>query len=253
MMKEVRKMAYSTKFKEDVLSKFHASGMPMRAACAHYDDFPDARTLSKFVSEEEAGLLRPPVLEVPGRCEGRRAWESYPLETKREALRLLASGMEPRHIARRLNIADARSIRNWASNLGDLGDIDARSHVDATPGQAVMMFAQGSSVAEVAKRASVSRMTVCRWLDKAGIDRSRAKKRRSAGSMVKKEGSKGGEWTRAWGELPEDDPEERARVAEVRLAEAGRPKSTRPELFEQLGEASGGRGGEGDDAEDGGR
>lgn len=221
-------MGYSKELKEDVLSRFHASGMSMRAACAYYDDFPDARALSKFVSEEEAGLLHPPALEVPGRCEDHLPWESYPLKTKREALRLLADGMKPRHIAKRLNIRNARSIRTWASRLGGLEEIDARSDVDATPRQAATMLTQGSSIASVAEQAGVSRMTVYRWLDKAGIERrrrkssgkKRAESREGAESMAKEESDGAGEWTRAWGSLPEGDPEERARVAEVRLAEA---------------------------------
>lgn len=172
MAKEVQ-MVYSKEYREDILSRFHASGMSMRAACALHDDFPDAGTLSKFVSEQEAGLLYPPVLEVPGRCEGRRPWESYPLGTKREALSLLAGGMKPNHVAKRLGIADASSVRIWASRLGSLGGLDARSNVDATPGEAAMVFERGRSVAEVAERAGVSRTTVYRWQDKAGVDRRR--------------------------------------------------------------------------------
>lgn len=218
MMKEVWEMAYSKEFKEDVLSRFHASGMSMRAACERLEGFPDARSLSKLASEEESGLLQPPVLEVPGRCADRRAWESYPLETKREALRLLAGGMEPRWIAKRLNIAHAASIRRWASKLGRLEELDARSNVDAAPRQAAMMFARGSSVAEAAERAGVSRTTVYRWLDRAGVDLKRSGKREDA-VTEEKDREEPGEWARAWGGLP-DDPEERSRVAEARLAEA---------------------------------
>ena len=83
-------MAYGKEYKEEVLSRFHASGMSMRAACSSLEGFPCAATLSAFAREEGAGLLRPPALAVPGRCEGRRAWEPYPLGTKREAMRLLA-------------------------------------------------------------------------------------------------------------------------------------------------------------------
>lgn len=82
-----RKMACSKEFKEDILSGFHASGMSMRVASARIDGFPCARVLSRFVSEEEAGLLHPSALEVPGRCDGHRRWESYPLKTGRRRWR----------------------------------------------------------------------------------------------------------------------------------------------------------------------
>ena len=213
-------MAYSKERKEEILGRFHASGMSMRAACARFDDFPCAQTLSRFASEEEAGLLDPPALEVPGRCEGRRAWEPYPLETKREALRLLAGGMEPRHVAKRLGVAGARPVREWASKLGRLDELDARSRPDSAREEAAMMFAQGSSVAEIAERIGADRKTVYRWLDRAGVDRERPRKGKGAEDMAEKaDREEPGEWARAWGELP-DDPEERARVAEVRLAEA---------------------------------
>ena len=213
-------MAYSKERKEEILGRFHASGMSMRAACARFDDFPCAQTLSRFASEEEAGLLDPPALEVPGRCEGLRAWEPYPLETKREALRLLAGGMEPRHVAKRLGVAGARPVREWASKLGRLDELDARSRPDSAREEAAMMFAQGSSVAEIAERIGADRKTVYRWLDRAGVDRERPRKGKGAEDMAEKaDREEPGEWARAWGELP-DDPEERARVAEVRLAEA---------------------------------
>ena len=213
-------MAYSKERKEEILGRFHASGMSMRAACARFDDFPCAQTLSRFASEEEAGRLDPPALEVPGRCEGRRAWEPYPLETKREALRLLAGGMEPRHVAKRLGVAGARPVREWASKLGRLDELDARSRPDSAREEAAMMFAQGSSVAEIAERIGADRKTVYRWLDRAGVDRERPRKGKGAEDMAEKaDREEPGEWARAWGELP-DDPEERARVAEVRLAEA---------------------------------
>ena len=170
-------MAYSKERKEEILGRFHASGMSMRAACARFDDFPCAQTLSRFASEEEAGLLDPPALEVPGRCEGRRAWEPYPLETKREALRLLAGGMEPRHVAKRLGVAGARPVREWASKLGRLDELDARSRPDSAREEAAMMFAQGSSVAEIAERIGADRKTVYRWLDRAGVDREREEQR----------------------------------------------------------------------------
>ena len=68
-------MAYGKEYKEEVLSRFHASGMSMRAACSSLEGFPCAATLSAFAREEGAGLLRPPALAVPGRCEDRERIE----------------------------------------------------------------------------------------------------------------------------------------------------------------------------------
>ena len=227
-------MAYGKEYKEEVLSRFHASGMSMRAACSSLEGFPCAATLSAFAREEGAGLLRPPALAVPGRCEGRRAWEPYPLGTKREAMRLLAGGMEPRFVAGRLGIASAAPVRLWASRLGRLDGLDGRSRPDGERerGEAVTMFARGSSVSEIAGRIGADRRTVRRWLDKAGVERKRATKgkggprRAGAAGRGQARGGAGG---------------------------VGRPKSTRPGLFEQFGEAPGGREGEGDGGEGEGR
>ena len=212
-------MGYSKEFKEDVLSRFRASGMSIRAACERLDGFPSAPSLSKFVSEEESGLLQPPVLDVPGRCTDRCSWEPYPLETKREALRLLVGGMEPRFIAKRLNIRNATSIRIWASKLASVDELDARSHALSKVKEAATLFEKGLPVAEIARRIGVDNKTVYRWLDRVGIDRKNSRKKKSAKHMTKRDHEDQGEWARAWGELP-DDPKERARVAEVRLAEA---------------------------------
>lgn len=212
-------MAYTKERKEDVLSRFHASGMSMRAACGYYDDFPSACTLSKFAAEEGAGLLQPPALDVPGRCEDHQAWETYPLETKREALRLLVGGMEPRCIAKRLNVRSAALVRSWASNLANAGEPDARSRISSTPREAVVLLSQGLSVAEVAERTGASERTVRRWRSKAGVGGRKPRKRKGGAPVDEKDPEEQGEWARAWGALP-DDPGERARVAEVRLAEA---------------------------------
>ena len=50
-------MAYTEESKEDILSRFHASGMSMRATCGTLEGFPHAQTLAKLIAEEEAGLL----------------------------------------------------------------------------------------------------------------------------------------------------------------------------------------------------
>ena len=49
-------MAYGKEYKEEVLSRFHASGMSMRAACSSLEGFPCAATLSAFAREEGAAL-----------------------------------------------------------------------------------------------------------------------------------------------------------------------------------------------------
>ena len=65
--------------------------------------------------------------------DGRRPWEPYPLETKREAVKLLADGLGPAAAARRLNIGSKGSVRRWAAKLGGLDSLDARSHMRAFP------------------------------------------------------------------------------------------------------------------------
>ena len=206
-----------------------------------------------------AGLLRPPALAVPGRCEGRRAWEPYPLGTKREAMRLLAGGMEPRFVAGRLGIASAAPVRLWASRLGRLDGLDGQSRPDGERerGEAVTMFARGSSVSEIAGRIGADRRTVRRWLDKAGVERKRATKGKGGEGVAKEEGGERGEWSPRMGRPPRRRPR-RAGAAGRGQARGGaggvgRPKSTRPGLFEQFGEAPGGREGEGDGGEGEGR
>ena len=54
-------MTYGKERKEEILGRFHASGMSMRAACRALPGFPCSRTLSAPASEEEAGLLDPAV------------------------------------------------------------------------------------------------------------------------------------------------------------------------------------------------
>lgn len=231
-------MSYSKERKEDILSRFHASGMSMRAACGHFADFPHPQTLAGFIREEEAGLLSPPVLDVPGRCDGHAPWGTYPLETKKEAIRLLAEGLEAHHVAKRLGVASAATVRGWAASLGRLDKLDSRSHPEAMREQAVGLYVHGLGVAEAAERVGVDPRTVGKWLDDAGIGRRRRERKPATKGAVKNMRSEDdgldempppsggdsddgpGEWTRAWGDLPDDDPAERARLAEVRLAEA---------------------------------
>lgn len=220
-------MIYSKERKEEILGRFHASGMSMEAACSRLEGFPCRRALSGFLREEEAGLLHPPAVEVAGRCEGREPWEPYPLETKREAMKLLAEGLEPRFVAKRLGVASAASVRAWAAKLGALDRLDSRSHPESKRKDAAALFERGLPVAGIARRVGADPRTVCRWLDEAGVDAKRSQKKEGAKRMAREEGGPGGapgeepgEWARAWGDLPDDDPVERARLAEVRLAEA---------------------------------
>ena len=228
-------MTYGKERKEEILGRFHASGMSMRMACRSLPGFPCPHTLSAFVAEEEAGLLDPPALEVPGRCGARSRWGSYPVETRVEAVRLLAGGTPPRVIARRLGVTRPESIAQWARTLGERGEVDARELPAPLREEAVARFARGERPDDIAGALHVHARTVYRWAEKAGVKagRERSTDRGGGARMVgtggfggdreeMPEGGKGGgggEWRRAWGTLP-DDPGERARVAEVRLVEA---------------------------------
>lgn len=217
-------MKYTKESKEEILSRFQASGLSMRAACRKLEGFPHPTTLANFITEQEAGLLHPPVLDVPGRCEEREHWAPYPLETKREALRLLIEGLEPRYIANRLNISSSGVINAWAAKIGRRDELDARSHPTPIRERAVTMYEDGTRVKDITHHLGIDARTIYHWLDRAGVERHRSM-RKVTSKMEDESGyeevpdEEVGEWTRAWGALP-DDPLERARLAEVRLAEA---------------------------------
>ena len=223
-------MVYSKECKEEILGRFHASGMSRSAACALLDGFPCRSVLLSFLRKEEAGILESTPIEVPGRCEDRKPWEPYPLETKREAMSLLAEGLEPRFVAKRLNIASAHIVRSWAAKFGKLDRLDSRSHPESKREEVISLFKQGASIAKIAEQVGIHNRTAYRWLERAGIDVKASKKPSEKGLGKIMEGDKStskdafesepGEWAQAWGDLPDDDPVERARVAEVRLAEA---------------------------------
>lgn len=223
-------MAYSKECKEEILSRFHGSGMSRSAACALLDGFPCRSVLSGFLREEEAGILESAPIEVPGRCEDRKPWEPYPLETKREAMKLLAEGLEPRFVAKRLNIASAHIVRSWAAKFGKLDRLDSRSHPESKREEVISLFEQGTSIAKIAELVGIHNRTAYRWLERAGIDvkASRKPSEKDSDKIMSDEKNlsgdacqdEPGEWAQAWGDLPDDDPAERARVAEVRLAEA---------------------------------
>lgn len=217
-------MAYSKAEKEEVLARFHVSGLSIREACRVYPEFPCASTLGEWIRLEDAGVLEPPRLEARGRCEGRAPNQPYPTETKREAVRLLRMGWEPLRVARRLGVSNPRLVAGWGRRAGEAGSPTSRVP-DAEKRRAVARLGRGEPAAEIAEGLGVSVRTVYLWAERAGAAGSGPAKRtrRKAERALRAGGSenpgKQGEWTRAWGDLPED-PEERARAAEVRLAEA---------------------------------
>ena len=217
-------MAYSKAEKEAALARFHVSGFSIREACRVYPELPCASTLGEWIRLEDAGELESPRLEARGRCEGRAPGQPYPTETKREAVRLLRMGWEPLRVARRLNVANPRLVSRWGRRAGETGSPSSRVP-DAEKRRAVARLERGGIAAEIAEGLGVSVRTVYLWAERAGADGGRPAKRprRKAGRALGADGGENpggqGEWARAWGDLPED-PEERARVAEVRLAEA---------------------------------
>lgn len=217
-------MAYSKACKEEVLARFHASGFSVSEACRIHPEFPGAATLRKWIRLERAGMLEPAELEIRGRCEGRAPNRPYPTETKLEAVRLLRMGWEPRRVARRLGVSDPRLVARWGRRAAESGSPSSRPS-DAERGEAVARLAQGEPAVEVAEGLGVHVRTVYRWAQEAGAGGSRpaGRTRRKAEEALDASGGESpgeqGGWARAWGGLPED-PEERARVAEVRLAEA---------------------------------
>ena len=219
-------MAYGKEYKEEVLSRFHASGMSMRAACSSLEGFPCAATLSAFAREEGAGLLRPPALAVPGRCEGRRAWEPYPpVGLQAGAPRRARRPVPSRRRARARG--SCYDVRARVVRLRD-SRTDRRGQEDRAP-----LAGQGRRRAEARDegegrrgRGEGRRRRAGRMVPRMGRPPRRRPRRAGAAGRGQARGGAGG---------------------------VGRPKSTRPGLFEQFGEAPGGREGEGDGGEGEGR
>ena len=59
-----------------------------------------------------------------------------------------------------------------------------------------------------------------RWLDKAGVERKARDEGEGRRGRGGKRAAAAGGWCRAWATSPKAAPSERARLAEVRLAEA---------------------------------
>lgn len=219
------KVAYSKAEKEAILARYHASGLSVRAACRLHLDFPCRPTLHEWIKLEEAGALTPDPIKVRGRCEHHVDRHPYPTNTKLEAVRLLKKGWGPNQIARRLNVKSACAVTLWGRNAAATGDPTPTICSDALKKKALDRFSQGERVADIAAGLGINHTVVYRWAKRAGIARPQQRERRAngkAGVSVGAEQDNGGEpgaWARAWGDLP-DDPDERARVAEVRLAEA---------------------------------
>jgi putative transposase len=113
---------YTRREKEAILAQFHASGLKVATACRTLPGFPCRELLRSWLRDEEAGLLAPPAIEPRGRAGGRAKHRRYPEETKREALRLLAQGVPPSVVARRLGVSSGSVVSSWARRRrGKLG------------------------------------------------------------------------------------------------------------------------------------
>lgn len=218
-------MRYSKEEKEKILGVFHASGLSARSACMRYPGFPYHRTLSAWVRAEHRGELAPIEVAVRGRCENRRKCQPYPTATKKEAVRLVRSGCTFNQAAKRLGVASATIVRHWVANVAESGSVDVCKNDDATRAKAFARIGKGEHIADIAADLNVNATSVYRWARKAGVSLCARRDWVNDGSSKRMddrtndEGAPRGAWTEAWGDLP-DDPQERARVTEVRLAEA---------------------------------
>lgn len=215
-------MSYSKEEKASILGRFHASGLSAREACKRYPEFPHPQTLGIWIREQDGGGISPSAIEVKGKCTDHALNKPYPTATKKEAVRLVRNGYSFSQAAKRLNVRSADTIRQWAGNAARVGSVDAYRAQDGVRASALARVARGERVRDVAADIDVNARTVYRWAEGAGLE-MRAYRRRKKGDAHVEDSPDGscekGEWARAWGDLP-DDPRERARLAEVRLAEA---------------------------------
>lgn len=132
---------YSKEDKERHLADLRESGMPANRF-AKQPGRPSRFSLLRWRKEAEAGLLDVPEREVRGRVEHCKH-ALYPEATKREALALLARGMRPCDIARRLGLQSGSVIGNWkraaerdtmSAEVGPMGDAGRKAGA-ARPGE----------------------------------------------------------------------------------------------------------------------
>ena len=102
---------YSKEDRERILADWRESGMPAATFCAQPGK-PSRTSLANWLRQAEAGMLDVPVRAVRGRAD-RPKHARYPEATKREALSLLAKGMRPCDVARRLNVSGSSTLIRW--------------------------------------------------------------------------------------------------------------------------------------------
>lgn len=87
---------------------------------------------------------------------------------ERAAVHLLRVGRSDTSIARELFI-DRRTVRRIRTTNGIVARSDWRAHPDAVREDALRRIAQGASRFAVSRALGVSRTTLCRWCDDAGV------------------------------------------------------------------------------------
>lgn len=103
---------YSKEDRERILADLAESGMPTAAFC-RLPGRPSRHAVRSWLAQAARGELDVPRREVRGRAE-RPKHKRYPESTRREALSLLAKGMRPADVARRLNVSSGGLVRRWA-------------------------------------------------------------------------------------------------------------------------------------------
>lgn len=98
--------------RERILADFAESGLPLSAFCAQ-PGRPARVTMREWIRQAERGELDVPERRVRGRAD-RPKHKRYPEATKREALSLLAKGMRPADVARRLGVSSGEVVSSWA-------------------------------------------------------------------------------------------------------------------------------------------
>lgn len=103
---------YSKEDRERTLADLEASGMS-ELAFSQVPGNPSRQSLRAWRRQAERGELDVPERRVRGRCEHAKH-ARYPEATRREALSLLAKGMRPCVVARRLGLSSGSVVSSWA-------------------------------------------------------------------------------------------------------------------------------------------